>query len=125
MARRMTNGWTDEKRLSAAARCRATRPWLQSTGPRTTTGKTTSSRNSYKTGYHSQDRRALRSRGRALIRANTELCRLLKAWHYKKTQKTVKRTEFAEANDLFFPLLFPPKPPKYEPYFNFQRFRRE
>ncbi|OIN87533.1 MAG: hypothetical protein AUJ12_02065 [Alphaproteobacteria bacterium CG1_02_46_17] len=120
----MACGWTPEKRKSAAARCRANRPWQKSTGPRTDTGKIASSRNSYKTGYHSCARRELRSRGRALIRANTELCHILLAWHLQKTQKPAKRTEFGEDVLPFSPLHFHPEPPKYRPYFNSQRLRR-
>lgn len=40
--------WTAEQRAEQAARCRANRPWLESTGPKTTEGKAKSARNAYK-----------------------------------------------------------------------------
>gem|GEM_PF-3908258 len=87
-------------------------------------GKSVSSKNSYKTGYYSCSRRELRARGRALIRANTEFCHILRARHLQKTQKPAKRTEFGEDVLPFSPLHFLPEPPKYRPYFNSQRLRR-
>lgn len=44
----MANGWTQERRARQAEAIRRWRPWEKSTGPRTTEGKATASRNAYK-----------------------------------------------------------------------------
>lgn len=63
-----TTGWTPERRAAQAARLRAARIWLKSTGPRSAAGKARSSRNAYKTGAYSAETRlvraALRAQGR-------------------------------------------------------------
>jgi len=41
----MTNGWTAERRQRQAALIRAWKPWERSTGPRTSEGKATASKN--------------------------------------------------------------------------------
>ncbi len=51
--------WTPERRESASRRARLARPWLYSTGPRTASGKRTSSRNSYKHGHYSFEKTVL------------------------------------------------------------------
>ena len=45
-----SNGWTPERRAQQAARIRKQKPWLQSTGPKSATGKTVVSRNAFKGG---------------------------------------------------------------------------
>lgn len=49
----MAGQWTEERRKAAADRCRANKPWEQSTGPKTTEGKIRSSLNALKTADHS------------------------------------------------------------------------
>ena len=41
------SAWTPERRANQATFIRQTQPWKHSTGPRTTEGKATSSRNAY------------------------------------------------------------------------------
>ena len=48
--------WTEESRAKEAARIRARKPWLQSTGPRTEDGKSRSSRNADKGHWRPQVR---------------------------------------------------------------------
>ena len=50
----MTN-WTKERRAAQAAAIKTWRPWLKSTGPKTSRGKAIASRNSLKTGEYSKD----------------------------------------------------------------------
>lgn len=45
--------WTPERRAAASARCRAYKPWQQSTGPVTLNGKIRSSLNAVKHGKYS------------------------------------------------------------------------
>ena len=49
------NCWTKERRRKQAERCRANKPWQQSTGPKTIIGKTITSQNATKHGLRSQD----------------------------------------------------------------------
>lgn len=46
--------WTEERRRRQAERCRAQRPWEQSTGPKSAEGKQRSSLNALKHGRHSR-----------------------------------------------------------------------
>ena len=46
----MKKNWTPERRARQAAFLRTLKPWLRSTGPRTTAGKARSARNAYKGG---------------------------------------------------------------------------
>jgi hypothetical protein len=46
----MGNGWTPERRQRQAAAIKRWKPWRRSTGPRTTDGKATASRNGWKGG---------------------------------------------------------------------------
>lgn len=50
----MSKGWTEERRRAQAERCRANKPWEQSTGPKTATGKARVSMNAYKYGGDTQ-----------------------------------------------------------------------
>ena len=43
----INSAWTPERRAKQASFIRQTQPWKHSTGPRTTEGKATSSRNAY------------------------------------------------------------------------------
>ena len=61
----MNNSWTAERRARQAARLRTLKPWLRSTGPRTSAGKARSACNAYKGGL----RTALRELSRALNEA--------------------------------------------------------
>ena len=55
--------WTDEMRARQAEWARITKPWLHSTGPRTTEGKARSAVNAWKGGQRPKEREFL-----ALIR---------------------------------------------------------
>lgn len=59
-APKTTRNWTPERREAASHRAKLARPWLHSTGPRTTGGKYISSLNSYKHGYYSLENRMIR-----------------------------------------------------------------
>ena len=61
----MKKSWTPERRAQQAACLRTLKPWLRSTGPRTTAGKARSARNAYKGGV----RAALRQLSRTLNEA--------------------------------------------------------
>ena len=61
----MKKSWTPERRAQQAAFLRTLKPWLRSTGPRTSAGKARSARNAYKGGV----RAALRQLSRALNEA--------------------------------------------------------
>lgn len=69
------NGWTPARREAQAARIRASKPWLKSTGPRTESGKARAARNAYKHGWRSEDIREVRR----LLRAQREFVRALLA----------------------------------------------
>jgi hypothetical protein len=47
----MASSWTPERRARQAALIHTWKPWQQATGPRTTQGKATASRNAYKGGH--------------------------------------------------------------------------
>lgn len=47
----MVNGWTLERRRRQAELIKRWKPWEQSTGPHTSDGKATVSRNAYKGGH--------------------------------------------------------------------------
>ena len=63
-ARAHTSTWTPARRKLAADRIRARKPWLESTGPRTLTGKSVSKMNAYKHGMRSAE---VLARRRALV----------------------------------------------------------
>lgn len=56
----MANGWTDERRARQAAAIKSWKPWEQSTGPRTASGKAQASRNADKGGRRAKLRASLR-----------------------------------------------------------------
>jgi hypothetical protein len=43
--------WTEQSRATQSTRIRQHKPWLKSTGPRTSSGKAITSRNAYKGGW--------------------------------------------------------------------------
>jgi hypothetical protein len=57
----ITKGWPPERRRAQAARLKAQKPWLHSTGPRTTEGKARSRLNGYRHGLRSAAMRRLKS----------------------------------------------------------------
>ena len=61
----MKKSWTPERRAQQAVCLHTLKPWLRSTGPRTTAGKARSARNAYKGGV----RAALRQLSRTLNEA--------------------------------------------------------
>lgn len=64
--------WTEARRREQAARIQRTKPWLKSTGPRTSDGKAVSSRNAFKGGV----RPVLRKCSRELVRQAAMLTNL-------------------------------------------------
>lgn len=60
-----SNGWTPERRAKQAEMIRSWQPWAKSTGPKSSTGKTKSSQNSFNHGVRSKGWLALR---RSLIK---------------------------------------------------------
>lgn len=55
----VTRGWPPARRRKQAENARKFRPWLQSTGPRTTQGKARTRLNAQKHGFRSAEWRAL------------------------------------------------------------------
>lgn len=47
----MSSGWSPERRAKQAEAIRRWKPWLQSTGPKSASGKARASRNAYKGGH--------------------------------------------------------------------------
>ena len=45
-----SNGWTPERRAQQSVRIKEQKPWLQSTGPKSASGKASVSRNAFKGG---------------------------------------------------------------------------
>lgn len=109
----MPSNWTQEQKAEAARRARLNRPWLHSTGPRTTQGKRTSSRNSLKHGYFSREKQALRWYLRVcILRLKQIRCfEKIQAAKYRKWKET--RNELTcryykwNANPLRFPQFMP------------------
>lgn len=66
------NGWNSERRQRQAALIRTWRPWEQSTGPKSETGKARVSRNAFKGGWRPQ----LRELARVLREQREELDRI-------------------------------------------------
>ena len=54
-----STGWSPERRAAQAARMRARKPWLKSTGPRSAAGKRTAKMNALKHGHRSAQWREL------------------------------------------------------------------
>lgn len=54
-----TKGWSPERRAAQSARARASKPWLKSTGPRTSAGKRRCRMNGLKHGHRSEPMRLL------------------------------------------------------------------
>ena len=54
-----TQGWSPERRAAQAARARSQKPWLKSTGPRTSAGKRRCRMNGLKHGHRSKNMRLL------------------------------------------------------------------
>ncbi|MDB5491218.1 MAG: hypothetical protein JWO78_1067 [Micavibrio sp.] len=68
------SGWTPQRRRAQAARLRAARPWLRSTGPRTAAGKAVSAQNGVRHGARSEEmarvNRALRAQRQFMLLLN-------------------------------------------------------
>jgi hypothetical protein len=47
-----TKGWSDKRRAAQRARCLSAKPWESATGPRTDSGKATSSENALRHGLY-------------------------------------------------------------------------
>ena len=67
-----SNGWTPERRAQQAARITEQKPWLQSTGPKSATGKALVSRNAFKGGVW-QELRDLRRNLNACLQEQQRL----------------------------------------------------
>ena len=66
------NGWNSERKARQAALIRTWRPWEQSTGPKTESGKARAARNAFKGGV----RPLLRELGRVLREQQEQLNRI-------------------------------------------------
>lgn len=98
----MSKGWTEERRKAQAERCRANKPWKNSTGPKSEDGKARSSMNAYKNGGQEAAMKLLKE---ALFH-NAEFLRLVQTLHenelikmqcfqrpYPPTPKTTGKTK--------------------------------
>ena len=106
-ARAHTSTWTPARRKLAADRIRARKPWLESTGPRTLTGKSVSKMNAYKNGMRSAE---VLARRRALVhflREQKEFLRAVKA--IIKLRKAIKKAN--AANEVMTPAFVIPSEP--------------
>ena len=81
---KITKGWPPERRRQQAERAKKNKPWENSTGPKTVSGKQTSSQNAYQHG-----RRSLR-----YIIAYRRLSQLLKL--QKLSLKLLTRPDYRE-----------------------------
>ena len=70
----MGNGWTLERRAKQAEAIKRWKPWNQSTGPKSATGKERVSRNAW-TGGHRQQLRDLSKLVNAEVRESRDLLR--------------------------------------------------
>jgi hypothetical protein len=77
--------WTDEQKQKQREAIKRWQPWVKSTGPRTDSGKRTSSQNAYKHGRFSAGSRAHRKTLRIILRH----ARAVIAWgrFYRKRQR--------------------------------------
>jgi hypothetical protein len=69
----MSRGWTQERRLAQANNIAGTKPWKNSTGPKSEEGKARSALNSYKHGL----RGGLLRKASELLSANNKLMKEL------------------------------------------------
>ena len=72
--KRKTKGWSEERRQKQAETCRKTKPWKQSTGPKTQSGKDAVAQNALKHGMFSEDVYYIK----ALLRRQAAFLRSLK-----------------------------------------------
>lgn len=73
-----SKSWTPERRAAQAERMRQTKPWLQTTGPKTEAGKQAVKNNAYKHGLRSEDYKKI-----------CALLRLQKAFVQEKLAETI------------------------------------
>jgi hypothetical protein len=92
----MAGEWTEERRQAAAARCRANKPWTQSTGPKTVEGKIRSSYNALKTGEFSVDFR----HAHQMIKLNALFLAELELFAQYDLKRLETKEEILEKNEL-------------------------
>ncbi len=92
----MAGEWTEERRKAAAERCRAHKPWTQSTGPKTVEGKIRSSYNALKTGEFSVDFR----HAHHMIKLNAMFTEELKLFEQYDLKRLETKEEILEKNEL-------------------------
>ena len=78
-------GWTPERRAAQAARARAQKPWLHSTGPRSYAGKKRCKMNAIKHGHRSVRMRTLSK----LLRAQQLFLARWRSGNYKPPKRAV------------------------------------
>lgn len=76
-------GWSKERRAAQAARCRAQKPWVKSTGPKTAKGKIISARNATKHGLRAAAWVAQVAKCRTLFRAFAQYLKILRRCAYQ------------------------------------------
>ena len=109
----MAKNWSPEQREAAAHRAQQNRPWAHSTGPRTFTGKRTSSQNSYKHGRFSYEKQILRWYVRLAALRVKQVKADMVHYHFRiaefSRQKTKEWNELSSARKMSprYPLRFP------------------
>ena len=98
-----SRGWPPERRCQQAARLRALKPWLKSTGPKTRTGKARAAQNALKHGGRAVFMRKLAH----MLALHRRLLRKIEA-DIQKSEASCLLSEFplhSSPNPLFYRLL--------------------
>src|SRR5689334_12918301 len=101
---RAPKGWSPERRARQAARIRATKPWLRSTGPKTEEGKARCAANALRHGGRSQARMQSFRKIRYVLRLADRNIRLVRLVIRFRGWPKVLRALLRSANPLLHSL---------------------